>query len=74
MKSVHNNKHLFSKIPSGMDVGKQKSQDFVLLVKVPILKASLLSGRPLLGRIEESVTACNEIKGYGWLLFISFIV
>lgn len=57
-----------------MEVGKHKRQDFVLLVKVPILKTSLLSGRLLLGRIEESVTACNEITGYGWLLFISFIL
>lgn len=57
-----------------MEVGKHKSQDFVLLVKVSILKTSLLSGRLLSGKIEESVTACNEIKGYGWLLFISFIL
>lgn len=72
MKSMHNKKQLFSKISSDTEVRIQKSQGFVLLVKVPVLKTSLFSERLLLGRMEESIIAYNEINGV-WLAFVHII-
>lgn len=72
MKSMHNKKQLFSKISSDTEVRIQKSQGFVLLVKVPVLKTSLFSERLLLGRMEESIITYNEIKGV-WLAFVHII-
>ena len=72
MKSMHKMKQLFSKISSDTEVRIQKSQGFVLLVKVPVLKTSLFSERLLLERIEKSIIAYNEIKGV-WLAFVHIV-
>lgn len=60
---MRNKKQLFSKISSDTEVRIQKSQGFVLSVNIPVLKTSLFSERLLLGRIEKSIIAYNEIKG-----------